>query len=429
VNEDGDIRKATRNDSLKVTRMCTIPSLAIVVLVLDDGHIEFMDMRTLKLVGSTKIQNATRISSIIDVICNQKYSIFVENSNYFELISNENLFNIWINQERHPAMVYEWEEDSSDNQNAEKENKAVIPPIIFYDGPFPINDSNRLVQYRSCFSLPLNQAAFHFLSSNSRVFEEHAFRWRQSLVGGGGMVLFKSERLTRRLVETASLLSTWESVTRGGDEFLRSPEIVGKIIFPFVKIFGNNFHFLFELIVFILRNFFRGWFSRIGSSIIHPLKLVADIDSIFSQADEVLYRHIKKLVSSSCHSLAGPVSTTNAVGCFVYDHMCTSLLTEVFPTSAWIRFLDLLALSCRNSRKIDEKIFLNFFIQFLIFRRSKISAFRELQQLANFLSSQDATVRLLDVETIFKRAMGMPRSDPSSPFVYISETGNSYPAP
>jgi hypothetical protein len=227
------------------------------------------------------------------------------------------------------------------------------------------------------------------------------------------------------LVEIAALLSTWESTSRGGDEFLRSYDIISKMIFPFIKLFQKNRQFLIELLIFSFCNYFRGWFVRIGTSLEYPLKVVADIDSLFCDADEGLYRHVQNLVvPRSDNGIA-----TTSVGCFVYDYMCSSLLTEVLPTAAWIHLLDLVSISVKNMKpRNDEKLFLKFFIQFLIFRKSIIFTMNHRQQLVDILTSQDITISSADVELIFKRASCM-RPQSTAPFVYISESSNIYPPP
>jgi len=424
---NGTQKRFSRNVSLRILKISTIPSSEIFTILFDDGHIDFLDMSSLAIVGTSKIPTGTRISAIVDFFSNSKHSIFLENSNYFELISNENLFNNYLKYSQVTT-------PGGFKESAHREREEIIPvspvvesntPTLYIPNPFPISEKTRNAHYRANFRLPINESAFQFLIYSGPLFENHKELWRNHLHGNGDdeMIIFRSERLTTRLVEILALLSVWESMSRGGDELLRSPDLIPRLVFPFVKLFAkSSHHFCFELLVFIFSNFFPGWFARMGG---YPLKVVADIDSLLADTDGKLYRHLQDLISGGL--VDENRASLKSVGCVVYDHNCATMMTEILPVTTWIHMLDLLSLSVKNlgRKKIDEKIFLKFFIQFLIFKKSEIFKINDISGFLEILTTQDDLISTRDVEVVFSRALMMTASDYR--LVYLSDTGNSYP--
>ena len=413
------------------------------VVLCETGHIDIVDVASNTVIGSTACPGGSSVSISSFVVSADKLICVGNKSNVFEVLRSQALIDRFSELRQslcgsEPLHFFDSACDTMDVGHVALKSANTAAPRVPGQKPSP-NDvpsmhipveseftwANRIAKYRQFLHLPLNEKAFDFLTSYSqREYEDNILFWKNVLLGDddgrdGVVYVVKSERSINRLIKALSVLTCWNR------DFKNASGLLPKLVFPFVKLFGNSQIFLFELTAFFISNFCSNWFDFCvdavgGRTTYYPVGIVSDIEALLDEWDAELYTHLSSL-------LRGP-GATGGVGVFLYEHAFASLFTEILPGADWQRLLDLLVFwfHGNSKRSFDPTVLTKIFVNYLIFRKNQLINIKSVEELGGWFSAPH-DVRSGDIEALFKQLhTSCIDKEKMKPF-YLPENCASYP--
>ena len=377
----------------RVSSMQILDSNHIAVLA-DDGIVYIVRLLSGSILGSTSIPNASRLAVTSfavsgDMLLVTNGALEIEIFNTSVLVAEYEQFALSLGGEV-PEVPF-W-------QSAEAVTAPTLPdassPVLHFCLPPTSDFTNRLLKYKQCLNLPENVHAFDFLASCTTEQDERF--WESQLAGDStSLFVMKSDRLHKRLLLHLTLLVTWSPRLRRA--------FLPKLVFPFVKLFGNSRVVCFELIAMFLQNFCQQWFDHESDAFAGTNLLLAD---------------------PKLHALLpAPL---------LFEKLLTSLLTEFLPADAWLRWMDLLVFYVRNLGKdhFDPQLVVKFAVQLVLWKGRELNTKHSEAELTDWLQTVHLEIAPSDVDWLFKDCLGGEGDigkKSATKVVYFSETSTQYP--
>lgn len=323
-------------------------------ILTDNGVVDIVDIHLNRKIGSTEKHCKTAIG--LFGISRQRMIAVGHKSHHFDIFNLKRFV----------------EESSQDEQDASKPyfNEPHTEITLNRESITSISLASQQHHetYIKFFMLPLNQKAFRVLVSSPSLQTEMNF-WNDVMLSPSdpkNTLVFKSEKIVKRLAQQLGLLSAWNP------QFKAFPSSFPKTIFPFVKLFGRRPLVCFELIAFFLSNFCR-----------------------FTVEREIIDKYIKGLLTLDdrhfpvyCHlqNLLPEISVSE----FLIEKILSNLLTQLIPAAEWLRMLDRLAIWFRNSHRqhFDDKILVRIIVEFIKSQEESILCIRTRNQLEDWTETQ-----------------------------------------
>lgn len=347
----------------------------------DEGSMEVVDIASNRVIGSTSVIYG-RVSVSNFSFARDKFVCMGNKSCEFDILPTACMLS-----EGETACFFETLSDEP----------RKISDQVWLPSTQEFTPQNRVERYTAILCLPINERCWKLINSDPQLPNEKMF-WNQYL---SEQYSATSRGSLKRLVATLSLLTTWEPSLRG------YPETLLRQVYPFVKVFGNKDHFCFELVMFLLTNFWIEWLTSGIPQV--------DITAFLEDRDPYLLQHLEKI-------------SKNQLGPLVNKHMCANIMTEIFSGAEWIRLMDLLVMWFQGNRQrgIVQTIFLKVVLSFLVLEHRDLIQISSGEELIVWLTTrQDHHSGL--VEDVWKSAMKESRIDKIRRPFYVAENMQRYP--
>ncbi|OMJ76105.1 hypothetical protein SteCoe_24581 [Stentor coeruleus] len=167
----------------------------------------------------------------------------------------------------------------------------------------------------------------------------------------------KDQKLAKNFAVVVSALAYWAPI-------LADAEFIPAIIFPFIKLSGEDLHLAFELSMSFIYNWLYTWFENFPNP---PIKYLITIEDIIKTEEPKLYQHLTNL-NLTCSSYIWPILKylftqvmTKEEFCILADHLITRFTSPHFLISisaAYILYYQSTLRSIKNTKDLQ-----GFFIQ------------------------------------------------------------------
>lgn len=347
----------------------------------DEGSVEVVDIASNRVVGSTSVISG-RVSVSNFSFARDKFVCMGNKSCDFDILPTACMLS-----DGGAAPFFE----------TLSEEPRKVSDQVWLPSTQEFTPQNRVERYTAILCLPINERCWKLINSDPRLPNEKRF-WNQFL---SEQYSATSRGSIKRLVATLSLLTTWEPSLRG------YPETLLRQVYPFVKLFGNRAQFCFELVMFLITNFWIDWLTSGIPQV--------DITAFLEERDPYLLGHLEKISNTQ-------------LGPLVYKHMCANILTEILSGAEWIRLMDLLVMWFQGNRQrgIVDTIFLKVVLSFLVREHRDLIQISSGEELIAWLKTrQDHHSGF--VEDVWKSAIKESRIDKIRRPFYLAENMQRYP--
>lgn len=183
-------------------------------------------------------------------------------------------------------------------------DRAQLRSVLKGFGEFPAR--YRFMLWRHLLKLPENKSAYETLLHRGTHPAFNNFDLRYPI---------KSQRLCRAMERCLNCVAHWNGI-------FGELDYIPVLIFPFVKLFQHSGLHAFEMIISVLFNWSRDWFSFYPNP---PIPLLASIENVIAEADPRLVRHL----------------TANEITSQIYAWpLMQTMFSEVLPKDDWLVLFD-----------------------------------------------------------------------------------------
>jgi len=254
--------------------------------------------------------------------------------------------------------------------------------LLLRQGHYP--ETHRCLIWRYLLQLPYNQTACEALERKG--LHPRFTRLRAAFP-------HHSAKEYMRLEKLCSCLGHYSMLFAGEVEYL--PQFV----FPFLSLFGRDLVLTFEVVLSVLLNWCKGWFTYHPNL---PTTLLGRLDDAFCKIDPVLHRHLAMLlVTDSVDSGTKPsfgetrhgsstlglmpqpalhTSSSSPVSSAILWPLLTSCMTEVLNRADWAQLWDHLV-----THWTEPELFYAAILSFLVSFRQTLLKMRSRKALHDFL--------------------------------------------